>query len=63
MILQGIRNSIERKPYIFVIFQGGGGDPDPLSPLDPPMRIKSDKQNKEVLEGLIIMHIYSEEKV
>ena len=31
-IFQGIRTCIARKPYIFVIFQGGGG-PDPLSPL------------------------------
>ena len=36
VIFQGIRTSIVKKPYIFVIFQGG---PDPLSPpLDPPMR-------------------------
>ena len=27
---------IAKKPYIFVIFQGGGGSPDPLPPpLDP----------------------------
>ena len=33
--LHGIRTSIAKKPYIFVIFQGGGG-PYPLSPpLDP----------------------------
>ena len=33
VIFQGIRTSIAKKPYIFVIFQGG---PDPLSsPLDP----------------------------
>ena len=31
MVLQGIRTNITKKPYIFVIFQGGG--PDPLSPL------------------------------
>ena len=30
VIFQGIRTCIARKPYIFVIFQGGG--PDPLSP-------------------------------
>ena len=29
---QGIPTSIAKKPYIFVIFQGGGG-PDLLSPL------------------------------
>ena len=31
---QGIRSSIAKKFYVFVIFQvGGGGGPDPLSPL------------------------------
>ena len=35
MIFQGIRTSIAKKPYIFVIFQGG---PSPLSThLDPHM--------------------------
>ena len=39
VIFQGIRTSIAKKPYIFVIFQGG---PDPLSsPLDPPMSTRS----------------------
>ena len=33
MIFQVIRTSTARKPYIFVIFQGGGGRPDPISPL------------------------------
>ena len=28
---------IAKKPYIFVIFQGGGGVPDPCPPQDPPM--------------------------
>ena len=32
MIFQGIWARIAKKPYIFVIFQGGGG-PDPLPPL------------------------------
>ena len=38
VILQGIRTYIAKKPYIFVIFQGG---PDHLSPphLDPPMQM------------------------
>ena len=27
----GVRINIARKPYVYVIFQGGGG-PDPLSP-------------------------------
>ena len=30
MIVQEIRNSIAKKPYIFVIFQGESGPPDPL---------------------------------
>ena len=34
VIFQGIRTSIAKKPYIFVIFQGGL---DPYSPLDPRM--------------------------
>ena len=36
-IFQGIRTSIARKPYIFVIFQGGGGFGPPVPPLDPHM--------------------------
>ena len=36
VIFQGIRTSIAKKPYIFVIFFGEGG-PDPLSP--PPLWI------------------------
>ena len=35
VIFQGIRTSIAKKPYIFVIFQRGSGPPAP--PLDPPM--------------------------
>ena len=34
-VLQGIRASIAKKPYIFVIFQGGSVPPVP--PLDPRM--------------------------
>ena len=39
VIFQGIRASIAKKPFIFVIFSGGSrGDLDPLShPLDPHM--------------------------
>ena len=29
MIFSGIRTSIAKKPYIFVILQGGGGAGDP----------------------------------
>ena len=36
---QGIRTSITREPYKFVIFKGGGG-PDPLSP-PPPLWIRT----------------------
>ena len=37
-IFQGIRNCIARKPYIFVIFHGGGGGSGPpVPPLDPHM--------------------------
>ena len=32
MIFHGIRTSIAKKPYSFVVLQGGGGDPDSLSP-------------------------------
>ena len=31
---KGIRTSIAKEPYIFVIFQGGGRGPDP--PVPPP---------------------------
>ena len=38
VIFQGIWTSIAKKPYIFVLFQGGRGGPDPLfPPLDLPM--------------------------
>ena len=37
-IFQGIRTNIARKPYIYVIFQGGGGGVrTPVPPLDPHM--------------------------
>ena len=40
VIFQGIRTSIAKKPYIFVIFQWGGGGQDRLShPLDPPVKL------------------------
>ena len=32
VIFQGIWTSIAKKPFIFVIFQGGGGDLDPCPP-------------------------------
>ena len=37
VIFLGIRTSITKKPYSFVIFLGGGGGPDPCPPLDPRM--------------------------
>ena len=44
MILQGIQTSIAKKPYIFVIFQeGGGGVRTPVPPpLDPHMQGPND---------------------
>ena len=38
---QEIRTSIARKPYSFVIFQGGGGSRPHVPPLNPPMRIRT----------------------
>ena len=32
-VLQGIQTNIAKKPYIFVIFQGGGGSQPPVPPL------------------------------
>ena len=38
VVLQGIRTNIAKRPYIFVIFQrGGGGSGPPVPPLDPHM--------------------------
>ena len=37
VIFQGMRTSIAQKPYIFVIFQGGGGSGPSVTHLDPPM--------------------------
>ena len=37
VIFRRIRTSISKKPYIFVIFQGGGGVRTPSTPLDPPI--------------------------
>ena len=34
VIFQGIRNSTAKKPYVFVIFSGGGGLGPPVPPLD-----------------------------
>ena len=36
VILQAIQTSFAKKPYIFVIFQGGGTE-SPAPPLDPSM--------------------------
>ena len=43
LVLQGIRTSINKKPYIFVIFQGGSRPPVP--PLDPGMFMFPHKSN------------------
>ena len=46
LVFQGIQTSIAKKPYIFVIFQGGGC-PDPLStPLDLPMQCMNGPAHK-----------------
>ena len=38
VIVQGVRTSIAKKYYMFVVFQGGGGGSDPLIPsLGPSM--------------------------
>ena len=37
VVFQGIRTSIAKKPYIFVIFQGAGGLDHLSHPLGPPM--------------------------
>ena len=34
VVLQGIRTNIAKEPYIFVIFQLGGGSTPPVPPLD-----------------------------
>ena len=39
MTFQGIRTSIAKKSYIFVIFQGGGRGSDPVPPMDPRMAL------------------------
>ena len=39
VVLQGIRTNIAKKPYVFVIFQGGGGSGPPVPPLDSHMFI------------------------
>ena len=36
---QGVQTSVPKKPYIFVIFQGGGGPSPLLLPLDPHMLV------------------------
>ena len=38
MIFQGMWTSIVKKPFIFVIFQGGGGSGPPAPPIDPRIR-------------------------
>ena len=37
---QGIRTTIAKKPFIFVIFMGGGGSVPPVPPMDP-LRLSS----------------------
>ena len=55
MVLQGIRTNIDMKPYIFMIFQGGGvRTPCPPPPLDQRMCypfIKTKKQYRNNING------------
>ena len=59
VIFQGIRTCISRKPYIFVIFQGGA---DPLSPppLDPHMakKLSADDTSRVVVVEKYIFQEY-----
>ena len=42
VIFQVFQASFAKKPYIFVIFQGGGGGPEPLPPsLDSPILVSN----------------------
>ena len=45
-IFQGVRTCIARKPYTFVIFQGGGSEPPVPPPLDPHLVIASKQHVK-----------------
>ena len=50
MIFQRFGTSDANKPYIFVIFHGGGGGQDPCPPLDPRKGYDS-KQNTPQANG------------
>ena len=49
MIFKGIQTSIAKKPYIFVIFQGGRG----LDPLSPPLDLRMLCEIGEVVQKLV----------
>ena len=56
MIFQGIRTSIAKKPFIFVIFQGGGSGP-PVPPLEPHMvNMKTIEPQHEKTNNLAVCH-------
>ena len=56
VIFQGIRTSIAKKPYIFVIFQGGSGPPVP-PPLDPHLKLE-DLLRFLLFDGYWLAYLY-----
>ena len=60
VIFQGIRTSIAKKPYVFVIFfsGGGGGGPDPpVPPLNPPVHNMWKEHNSSRLLDNLGLHV------
>ena len=58
MLFQGIGTRIDMKPYIFVIFQGGGGvGPPAPPPLDPHMEHINMRLLGEIGKVLIVTRI------
>ena len=57
VIFQRIQTSIAKKPYIFLIFQGGGG-PEPLSPpLDWRLKLYKVERKANMLKCCLRRHI------
>ena len=52
VVLQGIQTNIAKRPYIFVIFQGGGSGP-PIPPLDSHMNLSVIKGSDRLIMLLI----------
>ena len=53
VIFKGIQTRFAKKPFIFVIFQGGGGGPDPLSLL---IRACRGPMKQNVLSAFIVKY-------